>query len=86
MAGFGLLLLLLWQQGHEGNQAIRELGELTHTNSRTRGTGHELERDAQQLRLAAYRVLGTQHGHRLRRKNHRAAQRGHRRAHDRRAR
>jgi len=61
MAGFGLLLLLLWLQGQEGNSAINDLGELTHSENSKRAIGHELELEAQQLRLAAYRVLGTQH-------------------------
>ena len=61
LAGFGILLLLLWQQGELAARTNTELATAMHAAEESGRTVRRLELDVQQLRIAAFRVLGTQH-------------------------
>ncbi|MBZ0152183.1 MAG: methyl-accepting chemotaxis protein [Planctomycetes bacterium] len=66
MACFGVLLLLLWQQGDAAGRSMQALGETLRGIDDELATNRELQLGSQQLRVAVFRVLGTQHAERQR--------------------
>jgi len=62
--GFGLLLVVLWMQGHSAKGALRDLAADLREGEARAAAFADLEADAQRLRVLLFRVLGTQHAER----------------------
>ncbi|MEZ6036236.1 MAG: methyl-accepting chemotaxis protein [Planctomycetota bacterium] len=61
MAGFAAMVLMLWYQGRTANEALNDVSETFQGIGQQLSDGADLQLQAQGLRVAVFRVLGTQH-------------------------
>ncbi|MCB9877738.1 MAG: methyl-accepting chemotaxis protein [Planctomycetes bacterium] len=64
MAGFAAMVMMLWYQGRTANEALHDVGETFQRAGKQLSDGADLQLQAQELRVAVFRVLGTQHAER----------------------
>ena len=58
MAGFAAMVMMLWYQGRTANEALHDVGETFQRAGKQLSDGADLQLQAQELRVAVFRVLG----------------------------